>query len=158
MGNKPVKPKKPKDAKPVTDPTRDLIGQLSNLGANATTLTRLKSKPLPKPQNENMSEKQRIEIIKLVQNGLPPPPPLSPPGHQQTLQSLSDVDSNDNIVIAMYAYKAQNTGDLSFRKGEKLEVVEKNDPDWWTVKRIETGEIGYIPANYVGTTAIESEE
>ena len=58
----------------------------------------------------------------------------------------------------MYNYRAQNKGDLSFMKGEKLEVVEKSDPDWWTVKRLETGEIGYIPANYVGSTAIESEE
>ncbi len=64
----------------------------------------------------------------------------------------------ESVVIAMYSYNARHKRDLSFRKGEKLEIVEKNDPDWWTVKRLETGEVGYIPSNYVGTTTLESEE
>jgi len=71
---------------------------------------------------------------------------------------LPPVIGNETVVIAMYGYTAKHNGDLSFRKGEKLQIVEKNDPDWWTVKRLETGETGYIPSNYVGTTAIESEE
>ncbi|CAG2167397.1 unnamed protein product, partial [Oppiella nova] len=79
---------------------------------------------------------------------LPLPPPPAPVA----------IDNPENIVIAMYAYRAEHTGDLTFRKGEKLEVLERSDPDWWTVRRIETGEIGYIPANYVGTTVIESED
>jgi hypothetical protein len=69
-----------------------------------------------------------------------------------------NVEIVESVVIAMYSYNARHDGDLSFRKGEKLEIVEKNDPDWWTVKRLETGEVGYIPSNYVGTSAIESEE
>ncbi|XP_054158807.1 tyrosine-protein kinase fyna-like [Oppia nitens] len=66
--------------------------------------------------------------------------------------------TNNNIVIAMYAYEAEHDGDISFGKGDKLEVIEKSDPDWWTVRRLETGEIGYIPANYVAATVIESED
>ena len=162
MGNKVAKPSNKannlKDTKLNKDPAKELERVLTAKNtAKTSTLTfgRKKPKPLPKPENGNLSEEQRIQIIKVVQNGQPPQLPSEP---KQPLPSISGVDSNDNIVIAMYAYKAQNTGDLSFRKGEKLEVVEKSDPDWWTVKRIETGEIGYIPANYVGTTAIESEE
>ncbi|CAG2173420.1 unnamed protein product [Oppiella nova] len=70
----------------------------------------------------------------------------------------SNSKNSDNIVIAMYAYRAEHTDDLTFRKGEKLEVLERSDPDWWTVRRIKTGEIGYIPANYVASINIESED
>jgi hypothetical protein len=75
----------------------------------------------------------------------------------QPMPSIN-VEIVESVVIAMYSYNARHDGDLTFRKGEKLEIVEKNDPDWWTVKRLETGEVGYIPSNYVGTTALESEE
>ncbi len=80
-----------------------------------------------------------------------------PDATKQLMPSIN-VEIVESVVIAMYSYNAKHGGDLSFRKGEKLEIVEKNDPDWWTVKRLETGEVGYIPSNYVGTTALESEE
>lgn len=166
MGNKPSKGKGKlklpnQKAKPL-DPTQELEDTLKKANvvkkvSNTSTLLKPKPspKPSPKPENGTVLPEERQQIIQTITNGLP----QQPAGHQQTLPSLSGLDSNDNsIVIAMYNYRAQNKGDLSFMKGEKLEVVEKSDPDWWTVKRLETGEIGYIPANYVGSTAIESEE
>ncbi len=77
---------------------------------------------------------------------------------QNPMPSQSMPSIVESVVIAMYSYNARQEGDLSFRKGEKLEIVEKIDPDWWTARHLETGEVGYIPSNYVGTSAIESEE
>ncbi len=75
----------------------------------------------------------------------------------QPMPSIN-VEIIESVVIAMYSYNAKHKGDLSFRKGEKLEIVEKNDPDWWKGRSLKTGEVGYIPSNYVGISAIESEE
>lgn len=156
MGNKPIKNKKNKNKDGVKDglAVERQISVGSGKEAIITTLVRRnQNNGLPSPVTN---------AIKPVPNGLPLPAPI-PISMPQTVDrtqklSITSVDKNDNIVIAMYAYRAENEGDLSFRKGEKLEIIEKSDPDWWTVKRIDTGETGYIPANYVGSTAIESEE
>ena len=37
-------------------------------------------------------------------------------------------------VVALYDFEAQADGDLSFKTGDRIEVVEKTDSteDWWT--------------------------
>ncbi|KAJ3130631.1 hypothetical protein HK100_007812 [Physocladia obscura] len=50
-------------------------------------------------------------------------------------------------VTAMYDFEGQRDGDLSFRAGEQIIVVQKNPNDWWT-GRIGIRE-GVFPANYV---------
>ncbi len=104
-------------------------------------------------ENGPQLQPQQQTIVRTPTNGnvAQNPMPLQP------MPSIN-VEIIESVVIAMYSYNAKHKGDLSFRKGEKLEIVEKNDPDWWTVRRLETGEVGYIPSNYVGTSAIESEE
>lgn len=44
--------------------------------------------------------------------------------------------SNKQYVIALYDYTAQADGDLSFRKDDKIEIVQKtpDQNDWWTGK------------------------
>ncbi|KAJ3094299.1 hypothetical protein HDU96_001747 [Phlyctochytrium bullatum] len=57
--------------------------------------------------------------------------------------------SAKSYVIALYDFEAQAEGDLSFRRDDKIEVVEKSeDPnDWWTGTL--NGKTGTFPANYV---------
>lgn len=40
------------------------------------------------------------------------------------------------MVVALYDYDAQQEGDLSFRKDDRIEIVERTDSaqDWWTGK------------------------
>jgi amphiphysin len=68
----------------------------------------------------------------------PPPVPLS---HAETSRKL--------FVIALYDYTAQAEGDLSFKKDDKIEVLERKDDvnDWW-VGRCGTI-VGQFPGNYV---------
>ena len=51
----------------------------------------------------------------------PPPPPVKPKPKKQ-------------YVVALYDFEAQADGDLSFRAGDRIEVVEKtaSSEDWWT--------------------------
>ncbi|KAI8084920.1 uncharacterized protein BX664DRAFT_338110 [Halteromyces radiatus] len=52
-------------------------------------------------------------------------------------------------VIALYDYQAQADGDLSFRKDDKIELIERtmDQNDWWTGKL--HGQTGIFPGNYV---------
>ncbi|KAI8341182.1 hypothetical protein BC941DRAFT_416061 [Chlamydoabsidia padenii] len=54
-----------------------------------------------------------------------------------------------HYVLALYDYQAQSDGDLSFRRDDKIEVVERtaDQNDWWTGKL--HGQIGIFPGNYV---------
>ncbi|RWS29250.1 Cytoplasmic protein NCK2-like protein [Leptotrombidium deliense] len=53
-------------------------------------------------------------------------------------------------VVALYSFVSQNEEELSFQKGERLEILDKplNDPDWWLVRNSE-GLSGLVPKNYV---------
>lgn len=65
-------------------------------------------------------------------------------------------DSNSNnmnlqnpIFVALYDYDARTEEDLSFKKGEKLEILNKTQGDWWFARSLKTKQKGYIPSNYV---------
>jgi tyrosine-protein kinase Src len=66
--------------------------------------------------------------------------------------------SHSKIVIALYTYNAKDDGDLSFKKGERLHIIDDTDPDWWLAKHMNNNQKGYIPMNYVASEAIEMEE
>lgn len=53
------------------------------------------------------------------------------------------------MVVALYDYDAQQDGDLSFKKDDRIEIVERTDStqDWWTGKV--NGRQGVFPGNYV---------
>ncbi|KAL3867800.1 hypothetical protein ACJMK2_040819 [Sinanodonta woodiana] len=52
---------------------------------------------------------------------------------------------------ALYDFDAINDDDLSFKKGDKLEVDEEasQNCDWWVATHTVTKRTGYIPSNYV---------
>ncbi|GAA6010643.1 hypothetical protein JCM10207_007780 [Rhodosporidiobolus poonsookiae] len=74
----------------------------------------------------------------------PPPPP--PPGRPGAAKKVE-------YVTALYDYTAQAAGDLSFAAGDRIEIVKRTDntEDWWT-GRVNSGEPGQFPANYVSQT------
>ncbi|KAI7881971.1 DUF500-domain-containing protein [Lichtheimia hyalospora FSU 10163] len=68
-----------------------------------------------------------------------PPPPPPPPSRKPRLETAR----------ALYDFNGQQAGDLSFRQGDIINIVEKSNSqdDWWT-GRI-AGREGMFPANYV---------
>lgn len=52
-------------------------------------------------------------------------------------------------AVALYSFGGEQSGDLDFRKGDIITIVQKSDSkdDWWTGKR--GGKQGIFPANYV---------
>ena len=50
----------------------------------------------------------------------------------------------------MYDYTAQNDDELPFGKGQLINVLSREDPDWW--KGELNGSVGLFPSNYVKLT------
>ncbi|RWS22632.1 src tyrosine kinase-like protein, partial [Leptotrombidium deliense] len=63
-----------------------------------------------------------------------------------------------HLYLALYDYEARTNEDLSFSKGDKLCVIDKNEQSWWLARNNSTGQEGYIPSNYVvNCESIEAE-
>ncbi|KAM9829571.1 tyrosine-protein kinase HCK isoform X2 [Syngnathus typhle] len=71
--------------------------------------------------------------------------------------SSANITDGDNIAIALYDYDAIHDGDLGFKKGDKLNILEESG-EWWRAVLISTGQEGFIPSNYVGKDTLEAEE
>ncbi|KAK5968574.1 Apoptotic enhancer 1 protein [Trichostrongylus colubriformis] len=59
---------------------------------------------------------------------------------------------NNGTVYAAYDYEAQYEDELTFKAGDELRVLSKDDKEknWWTCERIGyEGEVGLVPRTYV---------
>lgn len=55
-------------------------------------------------------------------------------------------------VTALFDFEAQEDGEVSFKKGNVIKVLEKTDPNWWkgqVVNGALAGNTGLFPSNYV---------
>ncbi|KAM9984535.1 hypothetical protein ACTFIY_008973 [Dictyostelium cf. discoideum] len=50
---------------------------------------------------------------------------------------------------ALYDYNGENEGDLSFREGDIITILDQSDPDGWWQGSLPTGEQGFFPSNFV---------
>ncbi|XP_032875634.1 tyrosine-protein kinase Lyn isoform X1 [Amblyraja radiata] len=67
-------------------------------------------------------------------------------------------ETDGKVVIALYPYDGNHDDDLSFKKGEKLKVIEEHG-EWWKAKSLATRKEGFIPSNYVAAVnTLETEE
>ena len=65
---------------------------------------------------------------------------------------------NLKLFVALYDYDARTDEDLSFRKGDHLEIINDTQGDWWYARSRTTHQEGYIPSNYVAKLkSIEAE-
>uniref|UniRef100_A0AAY4ACC7 Tyrosine-protein kinase n=1 Tax=Denticeps clupeoides TaxID=299321 RepID=A0AAY4ACC7_9TELE len=58
-------------------------------------------------------------------------------------------NQNDALVVALYDYQPCHSDDLGFTKGDKLKILNRDDPEWHKAESLTTGERGYIPFNFV---------
>ncbi|KAG7274955.1 hypothetical protein CRUP_033627 [Coryphaenoides rupestris] len=63
------------------------------------------------------------------------------------------------FFVALYDYEARTADDLSFTKGDRFQIINNTEGDWWEARSINTGQKGYIPSNYVAPAdSIQAEE
>lgn len=88
------------------------------------------------------SDKDKVErpIVMLDDhnnlNNVPQPtPPVSPvpimPGNEN-----ETIMPNAKIFVALYDYDARTDEDLSFRKGEHLEILNDTQVSWWLMSGV----------------------
>ncbi|OTF77039.1 hypothetical protein BLA29_001422 [Euroglyphus maynei] len=79
-------------------------------------------------------------------------------GNGNICTNSSSNTSNAKIFVALYDYDARTDEDLSFKKGEHLEIINDTQGDWWLAMSRVTKLQGYIPSNYVAKLkSIEAE-
>ena len=69
--------------------------------------------------------------------------------HSRVSSHTSSTNHPSNILVALYDYDARTAEDLSFSKGEKLELINRPDGEWWEARSLSTNQRGFIPSNYV---------
>lgn len=76
-----------------------------------------------------------------------PPPPPPPPAPVQAAVSAPP-QGEPILAVALFDFEAEEEGELSLAKGEKLVILDQSDPDWWLGKRVSDGARGLFPFNY----------
>jgi fyn-related kinase len=104
------------------------------------------------------NEKNSLIINTPPTNPIPSPPPSQPqpqqPQQQQQLQPQTHVDQNKILYIALFNYEQRSENDLSFKKGDILEILDcETLPGWWIAEHFDYTQqkkrTGYIPSQYV---------
>uniref|UniRef100_A0A8C3SSD8 Tyrosine-protein kinase n=1 Tax=Chelydra serpentina TaxID=8475 RepID=A0A8C3SSD8_CHESE len=102
---------------------------------------------------DNTSEKTAKKAVR-ADTGIPLPPPRE------------QKPKNHHKFVALFDYQGRTKEDLSFRAGDKLEVLDTSQEGWWYASLLlDSGSTrpgqklrGYIPANYVAADeSIEAE-
>uniref|UniRef100_A0A8B9WSK5 Tyrosine-protein kinase n=1 Tax=Bos mutus grunniens TaxID=30521 RepID=A0A8B9WSK5_BOSMU len=74
-------------------------------------------------------------------------------------QRAGPLSGGVTTFVALYDYESRTETDLSFKKGERLQIVNNTEGDWWLAHSLSTGQTGYIPSNYVAPSdSIQAEE
>lgn len=56
-------------------------------------------------------------------------------------------ESSSQNVTALYDYDAQEGNELSFKEGDVIKILKKNDDGWWLGEL--NGKQGLLPCSYV---------
>ena len=81
--------------------------------------------------------------------------------HKQNGNKLGTKSQELNypLFVGNYDYSATTDDDLSFKKGDLLYIIDRDEGDWWFARSKDTGQEGYIPSNYVAECkSLDAEE
>uniref|UniRef100_T1HWB6 Tyrosine-protein kinase n=1 Tax=Rhodnius prolixus TaxID=13249 RepID=T1HWB6_RHOPR len=137
-----------------------LTRQRATMKKDANNLqTSINNKEISTPQNSNPAGQQISQLQLQTHTGVDniaregrngPIPPIPDNDTNQTSTNPSS-NSIAKIFVALYDYDARTDEDLSFRKGEHLEILNDTQGDWWLARSKSTKQEGYIPSNYINT-------
>ncbi|KAG9474644.1 hypothetical protein GDO78_004771 [Eleutherodactylus coqui] len=98
------------------------------------------------------------EVVPKTEPGHYVKDPTSPIGANKHKENAGGGGDDPVILVALYDYDAVHPDDVTFQKGDNLQLLEESG-EWWRARLIRTGKEGFIPSNYVGrVNSLESEE
>ncbi|XP_044266447.1 cytoplasmic protein NCK1 isoform X3 [Tribolium madens] len=67
-----------------------------------------------------------------------------------TLHTYAMAENVLDIVVALYSFSSTNDQELSFEKGDRLEILDRppSDPEWYKARNAQ-GQVGLVPRNYL---------
>ncbi|XP_066157844.1 SH2/SH3 adapter protein dreadlocks isoform X1 [Euwallacea fornicatus] len=67
-----------------------------------------------------------------------------------TMHTYAMAENVLDIVVALYSFSSSNEQELSFEKGDRLEILDRppSDPEWYKARNAQ-GQIGLVPRNYL---------
>ncbi|XP_018575987.1 cytoplasmic protein NCK1 isoform X1 [Anoplophora glabripennis] len=67
-----------------------------------------------------------------------------------TLHTYAMAENVLDIVVALYSFSSSNEQELSFEKGDRLEILDRpaSDPEWYKARNSQ-GQVGLVPRNYL---------
>ncbi|GMT32407.1 hypothetical protein PFISCL1PPCAC_23704 [Pristionchus fissidentatus] len=79
----------------------------------------------------------------------PPPTPAAIAASERTAAASAARPALE-VVVALYTFDASTAEEMSFRKGDRLDIIEhpEHDPEWW-LARSSNGDSGLVPRNYI---------
>ncbi|ORY83808.1 SH3 domain-containing protein [Protomyces lactucae-debilis] len=112
------------------------------------------------PQNHIQPDRNDRRQVPSAPSHAPTPVQPAPTPQPPKLLGIAQCD-------ALYDYSTEDAGDLPFRKGDKLLVLEYCNADWWRGQHVPgpatgygkpvpkgMGRVGLFPSNYVQKTAV----
>ncbi|XP_063689716.1 tyrosine-protein kinase SRK2-like isoform X1 [Bolinopsis microptera] len=88
----------------------------------------------------------------------PGPPNIAPPPTPSLVPPQNPAEQLE-IVIALYDYTPRTEGDLTFKKDDRMIILDKRNGGWWKARNLSTNIEGYIPMNYVADeTTLEAQK
>ncbi|XP_073848459.1 tyrosine-protein kinase Src42A isoform X7 [Musca autumnalis] len=109
-------------------------------------------------QRNPLDDAAAVGVAGVPQITLPIGQPQEPIRPVPQIPENETTNANAKIFVALYDYDARTDEDLSFRKGEHLEILNDTQGDWWLARSKKTRQEGYIPSNYVAKLkSIEAE-
>ncbi|KAJ3322931.1 Intersectin 1 (SH3 domain protein) [Boothiomyces sp. JEL0866] len=77
--------------------------------------------------------------------------PIMPPKPETVVSPNGTITNLKQTASVLYAYTAENEGDVTVAEGDEVEIVETatENEGWVKVRVLKTSEIGLIPANYI---------
>ncbi|XP_041968358.1 cytoplasmic protein NCK1 [Aricia agestis] len=69
---------------------------------------------------------------------------------EDTVHTYAMAENVLDIVVALYSFTSNNEQELSFEKGDRLEIIERppSDPEWYRARDCR-GHVGLVPRNYL---------
>uniref|UniRef100_A0A6P7G2J0 Cytoplasmic protein NCK1 isoform X2 n=1 Tax=Diabrotica virgifera virgifera TaxID=50390 RepID=A0A6P7G2J0_DIAVI len=67
-----------------------------------------------------------------------------------TVHTYAMAENVLDIVVALYSFSSSNEQELSFEKGDRLEILDRpaSDPEWYKARNSQ-GQVGLVPRNYL---------
>ena len=100
-----------------------------------------------------VGEQQQLQHDQYPHPGIPGTTPnkpgyMAPPPHDSASRLLEQ-EPNYPIFVGLYGYDSRHDDELSFCKGDLLNIISTEKGNWWYARSQSTGKEGYIPSNFV---------